>query len=143
MTALVPIEPGQWVLAYKDGCGPYPGSGELRESVERLVEGGSGWTCFHRPSDQFHVFQVERVMPKTYHAVDCERRHWRDQVVAYAATSGELLALSDKLFAIGFAADRAIEQETARVMSEFIRKTRADALAKVHAALPHIFGRQP
>jgi hypothetical protein len=48
---------------------------------------------------------------------------------------------ADFLFAIGFAADRAIEQETARLVSDFAAKTRADALAKVHAALPHIFGR--
>ncbi|MCG7508523.1 hypothetical protein [Mesorhizobium retamae] len=142
MTALVRIEAGQWVLAFKENFGPYPGGGDLRETLERLTHGGSGWDCLHRPKDQFDVHQTERVMPKTYRIVGSGSRHWRDQVVAAAATSGELEALRDKLFAIGFAADRAINDEIARLISPFEAKTRADALAKVHAALPHIFGRQ-
>ncbi len=140
MTALVPIESGQWALVYVEHFGPYPGDGDLREAVERLQDSGSGWDCLRRPADQFDVVQVEHVMRKTFRTVDGGRR-WRNQVVATAASSGEMLALRDKLFAIGFAADRAIEEETARLISDFAAKTRADALAKVHVALPHIFGR--
>ncbi|MGO4833570.1 hypothetical protein AB4144_14995 [Rhizobiaceae sp. 2RAB30] len=33
-------------------------------------------------------------------------------------------------------------EETARLIGDFAAQTRADALAKVHAALPHIFGRK-
>jgi len=139
MTALVLIESGQWVLAYVEHFGPYPGEGDLREALERLDHGGSGWDCLYRPQQQFEVFLVERVMPKTFLADG--RRHYRNLVIATASSAGELLALRDKLFAIGFAADRAIQEETARRMADFKRKTRAAALAKVHAALPHIFGR--
>lgn len=141
MTAFVPIEPGQWVLAYVEHFGPYPGEGDLREALERLDQGGSGWDCLYRPQDQFEVLQVERAMPKTFTVKGKRSRHYRYLVVAAASTAGEMLALRDKLFAIGFAADRAIEEETARLITDFARKSRADALAKVHAALPHIFGR--
>ncbi|NDV88780.1 hypothetical protein GTW51_18965 [Aurantimonas aggregata] len=142
MNSLVHIEPGQWVLAYKEGYGPFPGSGELREALDRLVYEGSGWTCLNRPADQFDVLHVARVMPKTFTVLDEPGRRFRDQVVAAASTEGEIVALRDKLFGIGVAADRAIEEETARVMAEFARKTRADGLAKIHRALPHIFGRE-
>jgi hypothetical protein len=141
MNSLVHIEAGQWVLAYTDGCGPFPGSGELRKAVELLVYEGSGWT-FSRPSDLFDILQVKRVMPKTFTVLDGHPgRRFRDQVVAAASTEGEIVALRDKLFGIGVAADRAIEEETARVMADFARKIRADALAKIHRTLPHIFGR--
>lgn len=145
---LVPIECGQWILAYVEHFMPDPD--DLGASVERLTSRGSGWICLHQPSDQFEVRQVARVMPKTYvctresylhpGTITADRFH-RAFVVAAADTAGEMLVLRDKLFTIGFAADRAIEEETARVMSDFAKKTRADALAKVHAALPHIFGR--
>jgi hypothetical protein len=127
------------VLAYVEGFGPYPGAGDLRKALERLDHGGSGWDCLHRPQDQFDVLQVERVMPKTFLAGG--RRHYRNLVVAAASSAGEMLALRDKLFAIGLAADRAIQEEMWRLIAPFAAKTRADALAKVHAALPHIFGR--
>lgn len=139
MTSFVHIEPGQWVLAYVEHFWPGHHDGDMAGALERLVEGGSGWTCLHRPSDQFDVVQVERVMPKTFISESGERRH-RELVVA-TGTAGEMQALRDKLFTIGFAADRAIEEETARRMADFERQTRADALAKIHAALSHIFGR--
>lgn len=139
MTALVPIEPGQWVLAYVVNF--YRSmDGDMAGALESLVYGGSGWDCLRTPSQQFDVVQVDRVMPKTFRAVGGQR-HWRYLVVASAATAGEMLALRDKLFTIGFVADRVIQEETARLISDFVKKTRADALAKVHAALPHIFGR--
>ncbi len=141
MTTFVHIEPGQWVLAYIEHFGPDPWDQNLPGALDRLKYGGSGWTCLRKPSDQFEVMQVEKVMPKTFRAVGNERRQYRYLVIAAADTTGELLALRDKLFAIGFAADRAIEEETDRRMADFTAKTRADALAKVHAALPHLFGR--
>ena len=140
MTAFVPIMSGQWVLAYNENVGPYPGSGDLREALEMLGHGGSGWSFLHNSAQQFDVLQVEHVMPKTFQSVG-GRRHWRNLVVATSDNPGEMLALRDKLFAIGFAADRAIQEETVRRISDFAKKTRAEALAKVHAALPHIFGR--
>ncbi|WP_156936684.1 hypothetical protein [Chelativorans sp. J32] len=137
---LIPMQPGQWALAYIEHF--YPGyfDGDMAGALERLVKGGSGWTCLYKPDDQFDVVRVERVMPKTFLDVDGKRRS-RTLVVAAADTAGEMLALRDKLFTIGFAADRAIEEETARVMADFAKRTRAEALTKIHAALPHIFGR--
>lgn len=145
MTALVSIEPGQWVLAYRHELWPGALDGDMAGALERLSEGGSGWDFLRQPSEQFEVIQVDRVMPKTFLASDGARHH-RELVVASAASSGECVALRDKLFAIGFVADREIAEETARRMAEcriaeFEDKVRADALAKVHAALPHIFGR--
>lgn len=87
------------------------------------------------------------MMPKTFTSSTgawgggTPQRYSRHLVVATADKAGEMEALRDKLFAIGFAADKAIDEETARRMAAFSAKTRAAALAKVHAALPHIFGR--
>lgn len=133
--AFVPLAAGQWVLAYVEHFMP---DDDLSRSLEILARGGSGWDCLRRPHEQFDVLQVERVMPKTFQAGG--RRQYRYLVVAAASTAGEMLTLRDKLFTIGFAADRAIQEETARLISDFAAKTRADALAKVQAALPHIFG---
>lgn len=141
MTSFVHIEPGQHVLAYVEHY--YPGNfdGDMPGALECLASGGSGWGFLRRSDEQFEVMQVERVMPKTFRAVGRDRRQYRDLVIAAADTAGELLALRDKLFDIGFAADRAIAEETSRRMADFIAGTRAEALAKIHAALPHIFGR--
>jgi hypothetical protein len=151
MTALVLIQPGQWVLAFNDPYGPWPrGDLDMAEMLERLQYGGGGWDCLRRPEEQFAVRQASRVMPKTYThsrpsalypSTMTEDRHHRENVVAAADSAGEMLALRDKLFAIGFAAERAIEEETARLIADFAAKTRSEALTKVHAALPHIFGR--
>lgn len=140
MTELVNIEPGQWVLTYVEEF--YPGflDGDMAGALEHLVERGSGWDCLYHGREQFLNVQVDRVMPKTFRSID-GKRHGRNLVVATAGTQSELAALRDKLFAIGVEADEAIERETARVMADLTRKTRADALAKVHRALPHIFGR--
>lgn len=140
MTALVPIAAGQWVLAYVEHFYPSYMEGDMASALEHLVIGGSGWECLREASEQFEVLQVERVMPKTFRIAGGDRRR-RYLVVAAAGSAGEMLALRDKLFTIGFAADRAIEAEIDRLISDFARQTRADALAKVHAALPHIFGR--
>lgn len=140
MTAVVPIEPGQWVLAYRREFWPGVLDGDMAAALERLAYRGSHWDYLRWPSDQFDVNSVDRVMPKTFIASDGQR-HSRDLVVASASTEGEVVALRDKLFGIGFAADHAIEGETARRMATFEASVRADALAKVHAALPHIFGK--
>jgi len=140
MTAIIPIDAGQWVLTYVEHYCPAVLGGGMARALECLSEGGSGWESLWRPEQQFEVVRVDRVMPKTFRDPDGKRR-LRYFVVAAASSSGEMVALRDKLFAIGFEADRAIEEETARRMADFTAKTRADALAKVHAALPHIFGR--
>lgn len=140
MTALVHIEPGQWVLAYVEEFYPGYTDGDMAGALEHLVKRGSGWDCLFHGREQFLIVQVDRVMPKTFRSAD-DRRHRRNLVVAAAGTQSELAALRDKLFAIGVEADEAIERETTRVMADFTRKTRADALAKIHRALPHIFGR--
>ncbi|WP_144223625.1 hypothetical protein [Mesorhizobium amorphae] len=147
MTAQVPIQPGQWVLAYVDHFGPQPSDYDLVRALERLDQGGSGWDCLRKAEEQFDILHVERVMPKTFISSTGRwgkgqaKRYPRYLVVGAAPSSGEMLALRDKLFAIGFEADRLIEEEARRLISDFARKTRADALAKIHAALPHIFGR--
>lgn len=140
MTSLVHIEPGQWCLAYIEHHFPDRIDRDLRASLEMLVEGGSGWDSIDKPEHQFQVVQVHRVMPKTFLDVDGARRA-RYLVIAAAGSAGELIALRDKLFLIGFEADRLIEAEISRLIHDFAAKTRADALSKVHAALPHIFGR--
>lgn len=141
MTALVPIEAGQYVLTYIEHFYPGHKDGNMAGALEYLVYGGSGWDCIRKAEDQFEVLQVERVMPKTFMAQGSRSRRSRGLVFAAASTAGEVLALRDKLFAIGFAADRAIEEEKRRLIAAFAAKTRATALTKVHAALPHIFGR--
>ena len=141
MTPLVPIQSGQWVLSYLFDVGPSPGREDLTDALERLQFGGSGWDFLRHAEQQFAIVQVAHVRPKTFRDAD-GGRHWRDLVIAAADTAGELETLRDKLFAIGFKADRAIEEEAERLVAVFAAKTRADALREVHAALPHIFGRQ-
>ncbi|PAP94507.1 hypothetical protein [Mesorhizobium wenxiniae] len=140
MTAQIEIQPGQWVLAYVDQfCTAYIDD-DMPRALERLTSGGSGWACLSpkRPWEQFMVSFVAKAMPKTW-----ENEHgWRGRrsfIIAVADTQAEMLALRDELFSIGFVADKQIEEETARVMADFERATKADALAKIHAALPHMF----
>lgn len=47
MTTFVPIEPGQWALAYIEQFYPGAFDGDMPKALERLVEGGSGWTCLY------------------------------------------------------------------------------------------------
>jgi len=142
MTSIVQVEPGQWVLAYKPEFGPHPVHRTLHQALENLQYGGSGYDCLRESWQQFDIVQADRVMPKTVLTSDGVRIH-RDLIVAAAGSAGEVEALRETLFGIGHAADRAIEEETQRLIAAFERKTRADALARVHASLPHIFGRQP
>ncbi|MGB3418754.1 MAG: hypothetical protein WBA36_18930 [Mesorhizobium sp.] len=111
MRALVPIEPGQWVLAYVEHFWPGHYDGDMARALERLVDGGSGWDCLREASEQFEILQAVRVMPKTYTCMRpsllhpgtmAEDRRHRSLVFATAATAGELLALRDKLFAVDF-----------------------------------------
>lgn len=139
---LVPIKAGEWVLAYVEPYGPYPGEDDVVVSLDRLNHRAGGWDCIRNAHQLFDVLKVSHVMPKTFRCLHGKRR-WRNNVVAASssATAGEMLVLRDKLFSIGTAADRLIADEMAKRIAEFERKTRADALAQVHAALPHIFGR--
>lgn len=142
MTAIVPIEPGQWVLAYADGH--FNASLSLEQNLSRLAFGGAGWELSERVAHGiFEVLQVTRVMPKTFRfeGVSYRTRGYRTEVIAAASSREEITILRSTLISIGFAADGAIAEETARRMADFTAKTRAVALAKVHAALPHIFGR--
>ncbi len=136
---LVPIECGQWVLVYVEHFMPDPG--ELRTSLERLINRGSGWDCLVHGRQQFEVLKVERIMPKTIKACGKPARYPRVQIVAASNSREQIAVLRDKLFAIGVEVGETIERERIRVMADFTAKTHADALAKVHAALPHIFGR--
>jgi hypothetical protein len=137
VTEFVHIEPGQWVLAFFQPYGPY--AREMPEHLELFAQRGGGWDS-HRATEIFHVHQVQRVAPKTYWTVSGERLE-RSHVIAAGQSEPTMIALRDKLFAIGSDADDKIEAEMHRRIERFEAKVRATALKKVHAALPHIFGR--
>lgn len=145
MTTVVPIEPGQWALAWNehcfhddDDCAGDP----IQAAALRLKFRGAGWEHL-RAGQLFEVHRVSRVMPKTYMKASpysgSGHRAYRDLVIATGATELAMTALRDELFAIGHETDDAIEWEAARLVSEFAAKTRADAVEKIHALLPHIF----
>jgi hypothetical protein len=85
MTALVHIEPGQWVLTYVEHFYPGYRDGNMPRALEHLVEGGSGWDCLYHGREQFLIVQADRVMPKTFRSSD-GKRHDRSLVVAAAGT---------------------------------------------------------
>ncbi|ACP24912.1 hypothetical protein NGR_c11270 [Sinorhizobium fredii NGR234] len=139
MTALVQMQPGDWALAFDQ---PYflP-EFEMAAHLERFARRGGGWDS-HQASDIFVLHQISEVKPKTYFAVGDQRRHPRNYVFATGQSEKAMLALRDKFFAIGVEADGSIEKEMYRLVEPFARQKRAEALAKVHATLPHIFGRR-
>ncbi len=143
MTALVPIEPGQWVLAFHQPYGPYD------RPLPELLEGYAfrHWMDTHRKEEIFFVLQVLKVMPKTFVAIGSCRfidegaRLPRSHVIAACHSEAAAIALRDKLFAIGVETGEKIEQEMYRRIEKFAAREREKALRKVHACLPHIFGR--
>jgi hypothetical protein len=97
-TTYVPIEPGQWVLTYRqEYCTAYI-DGDMAGALERLVRRGSGWDTLRDARELFDVLRAVRVMPKTYAfnrpsllhpgtMID-DRRH-RSLVVAAGSSEGE------------------------------------------------------
>lgn len=145
MTALVHIEPGQWVLAFHQGYGPY--MRPMPQHLESFVCRGGGWeSC--RASEIFLIHQVERVMPKTYTSIGNDSRLVDDgdrldrmTVIAAGSARESMLALRDKLYAIGVETDDRVEAEMYRRIEKFAAKERAKAERKIHRLLPLFFGR--
>lgn len=143
MTNLVHIEPGHWVLAFHDGCGPY------HRTMRELLEGYAfrHWMDSTRKEEIFLVHQIQQVMPKTYVAVGAGRygregeRLARACVIAGCKSEAAAIALRDKLFAIGVETGEKIEKEMHRRIEKFAAREEAKAVRKVHRCLPHIFGR--
>ena len=144
MTAFVPIEAGQWVLAFHQPYGPY--LRPMPEHLEMFAHRGGGWDN-HRKEDIFFVLQVQKVMPKTFVAIGAVRlihegeRLPRSHVIAACQSEAAAIALRDKFFAIGVAASDKIEAEMYRRIEKFAAREEAKAVRKVHVCLPHIFGR--
>lgn len=147
MTIIVAIEPGQWVLAFKQPYF-YPGS-DLADTLERFTSWGGGWDG-HDPSEIYVVHQVEKAMPKTYVAKAWGRgvkatdvsRYPRENVIQAFATQAEAIALRDRFHAIGVKATQDIEKEATRLIQSYAKRRDARALKEIHACLPHIFGRK-
>lgn len=147
MTDLVTIEPGQWVLAFKQPYF-YPGS-DLADWLEKFTTWGGGWDG-ESAADIYEVHQVRKVMPKTYEAKSWHRdasetdvsRYQRETVIQAFATQAEAIGLRDRFHAIGVKATEDIEKEATRLIQPYARKREAKALKEIHACLPHIFGRK-
>ncbi|MGA6113343.1 hypothetical protein [Agrobacterium radiobacter] len=146
MTSFVHIEPGQWVLAFYEPYGPF--NREMSEHLEMFTSQGGGWD-HHRETDIFRLHRVTDVKPKTYfaditiskHKIRANDRYHRSHVIAAGSTEEEMTALRAKFFAIGVDADDRVNKEMYRRIKIFKAKERAAALEKIHACLPHIFGR--
>lgn len=140
MSALVDIKPGQWVLAFDQPFAPY--FEPMPQHLENFAKRGGGWeSC--RPSEIFHVHQADRVMPKTYTSAGNDSRLDRLTVIAVGPTKESMIALREKLYAIGVEADDAIEAEMYRRIEKFAAKKRAAAERKIHRLLPHHFPTSP
>lgn len=146
MTTLIDIKPGQWVLAFFQPYGLYDDR-PMTEHLEMFVRNGGGWDG-HQADEIFLIVEVEKVMPKTYISVG-ESRHvrrgerlYRVNVIAAFSTQAEAIALRDRFHAIGVAADDQIDFVVDRLARPVRKRVYAKALKKVHACLPHIFGRK-
>ncbi len=139
----VDIKPGQWVLAFHQPFGPYVR--EMPQHLEGFAHRGGGWdNC--RPSEIFLIHQVDRVMPKTYTSTANDSRFVKDEdrlnritVIAAGPSKESMIALRDKLYAIGVETDDAIEAEMYRRIEKFAAKKRGAAERKIHRLLPHHF----
>lgn len=147
MTEFVTIEPGQWVLAFDEPYGPYDKS--MAEHLERFSHWGGGWD-HHRKDEIFHVYRVERVMPKTFtvsEVVARPRAYVKDRlfrafVIATFDTKEAAISFRDAFFEIGKKADQLVEAEMHRRIKKFAAREEERALRKIHSCLPHIFGRK-
>ncbi len=149
MTAFIDIKPGQWVLAFAEYYGPH--SREMPEHLESFSHRGGGWDS-HRVSEILHVYEVvdvksARYHPRTYaigqtippnHRDIIKERQYRSQVIA-AGTKEKMVALRDKLFAIGEEADDAIEAEMYRRVEKFAERKYSAAKKKIRRLFPHFF----
>lgn len=152
MTDFIPIEAGQWVLAFSEPYSPHEGT--MAEHLERFERRGGGWDS-HRPEEIFMVHQVSSISPKTYMApmpprwrysgsensAGAETRHPRGNVIAVGKTEAEMMKLRAKFYEMGDAADYAIEAETDRRMAKFRERRYRKAEQKIHKLFPHFFGR--
>lgn len=143
MSTIVAIKSRQWVLAFHQPFGPYVR--EMPQHLEGFAHRGGGWgNC--RPSEIFLIHQVDRVMPKTYTSTANTSRFVQDEdrlnritVVAAGPSKESMIALRDKLYAIGIKTDDAIEAEMYRRIEKFAANKRAAAERKIHRLLPHHF----
>ncbi|MBK5566900.1 hypothetical protein [Ensifer sp. SSB1] len=136
MSAVVVIKPDQWVLAFNQPYGPY--FEPMPQHLENFARRGGGWdNC--RPSEIFLVHQIDRVMPKTYTSAGNDSRLDRVTVIAAGPSKESMIALRDRLFAVGVETDDAIEAEMYRRIERFAAKKRAAAERKIHRLLPHHF----
>jgi hypothetical protein len=136
MNAFVQMNPGQWALAFDQ---PYfhPGS-DMAEWLVRFTTWGGGWDG-HRATEMFLVHEIQSVKPKTYFTTGGERFH-RECVVAACETSAAAIELRDSFFAIGVETTTAVEEEMHRLVQPFAERKEAEALERIHACFPHIFG---
>lgn len=148
MTALIPIKPGQWVLAFDQPFGLHDDK-SMEDHLAQFCSRGGGWDHI-RPGEIFVIHQVHHVSPKGYlgisRAPDGElgtNKYTRFNVIAVGKSEAEMLARRDKLYAIGAAADDAIEAETRRRMKRYSARQYAKAEKKIHRMFPHFFGRTP
>ncbi|NTI22023.1 hypothetical protein G6M87_09125 [Rhizobium rhizogenes] len=151
MKAFIDIKPGQWVLAFDEHYGPH--EREMPEHLEMFSKRGGGWDS-HGVSEIFHVYEVIDAKPKPYHprtytigqSVAHPRAYLRDRQyrgnIIAVGTKETMIALRDRLFAIGEETDDAIEAEMYRRIEKFAERKHADAERKIRRLLPQHFGRQ-
>ncbi|OWV87345.1 hypothetical protein ATY75_03275 [Rhizobium sp. N122] len=152
MTVFVDIKPGQWVLAFNEPYGPQ--MRDMPEHLEMFSNRGGGWES-HLVDEIFHVYEVADVKPKPYHPrtytigqsitrprAYLRERQYRGNVVA-VGTKEKMIALRDRLFAIGEETDDRIEAEMYRRIEKFAARKRAAAERKIHRLLPHHFRSEP
>lgn len=143
MSGIIPIEPGQWVLAFHQPYGLYDGI-TMAERLEQYAF--RHWFEVARPDEEFFVVQVDQVKPKTYTVLGSGRyirageRLPRYNVVAALTTEAAGLALRDKLCSIGEEVGSRIEKEMHRRIQKFSEREKVKGLKRVHRCLPRFFG---
>jgi hypothetical protein len=119
----------------------------MPQHLEYFASRGGGWeNC--KASEIFLIHQVERVMPKTYTSVGNDSRYvndgdrlYRATVIAAGTLRESMIAIRDKLYAIGVETDDRIEAEMYRRIEKFAARERAKAERRIHRLLPQFFGR--
>ncbi|MGP4691637.1 hypothetical protein [Agrobacterium cavarae] len=144
MSSLIPIAPGQWVLAFDEPYGPFDRT--MAQHLEMFSNEGGGWES-HRKNEILHVYEVTAVMPKTYtigesdthpHAY-LKSRLQRSLVIA-AGSKAEMIKVRDAFFAVGVETDRRVSAEMYRRIAKFAAREDQKAVRKIRKMLPHFFG---
>ncbi len=138
MINYVQIQTGQFALCMEQHH--LSMKGDPASNVEGIARMFETWDYVRSCHDIYFIVEVGSVSKKTFRTTG-GRRHTRDLVIASAQSKQAAEALRDRLHSISVDAEKAYQDGCAEFQNKVASKVIADAINKVHSAMPHIFGR--